>query len=238
MKFAILSDIHSNWQALQAVMADMPEVDEVICLGDVVGYGGDPILCLDFVQEKKWPTLVGNHDRACTDVDILEWFNEDAARAIEWTVVKLGTERLNWLAALPDCDQIGDEIVLVHGSPRDHIYEYILDGPTAEANLALIDGQICFHGHTHVPGIFRHDDGKVIHEYQVGTFRLGGTELVNPGSVGQPRDGVPDASYAIWDRSAATFEFRRCAYDREGAKKAIRAAKLPGRFADRLDTGR
>jgi predicted phosphodiesterase len=83
MKFAIVSDIHSNWQALQAVMADMPEVDEVICLGDVVGYGGDPILCLDYVREKNWPTLVGNHDRACTDVDILEWFNEDAARAIE-----------------------------------------------------------------------------------------------------------------------------------------------------------
>jgi predicted phosphodiesterase len=238
MKFAIVSDIHSNWQALEAVLADMPKVDEVICLGDVVGYGGSPNECLDLVRAKHWPTLVGNHDRACTDVDILEWFNEDAARAIEWTVGKLGAERLGWLAALPDSDQIGDEIVLVHGSPRDHIYEYILDASTAEANLALIDGQICFHGHTHVPGIFRREDGQVIHEYQVGTFKLNPSELVNPGSVGQPRDGIADSSYAIWDRSAGTFEFRRVGYDREAAKQAIRDAKLPDRFAERLDTGR
>src|SRR5205807_500929 len=131
--YLVISDIHSNWQALEAVMADFPTLDEVICLGDVVGYGGDPNKCLDHVRDKRWPTLVGNHDRACTDVDILEWFNEDAARAIEWTVAHLGKNRLDWLQSLPDCDQIGDEIVLVHGSPRDHIYEYILDGPTADA---------------------------------------------------------------------------------------------------------
>jgi len=128
--------------------------------------------------------------------------------------------------------------VLVHGSPRDHIYEYILDAATAEANLSLVEGQVCFHGHTHVPGIFRRESGQLLHEYQVGTFKLTGTELVNPGSVGQPRDGIPDASYAIWDRSAGTFEFRRVAYDREGAKRAIRSAKLPDRFAERLDSGR
>jgi diadenosine tetraphosphatase ApaH/serine/threonine PP2A family protein phosphatase len=238
MKFAVVSDIHSNWQALEAVLADMPHVDEVLCLGDVVGYGANPNQCLDLVREKGWPTLVGNHDRACTDVDILEWFNEDAARAIEWTVGRLGADRLGWLAALPDTNEIGGEVLLVHGSPRDHIYEYILDAPTAEANLALIDGQVCFHGHTHVPGIFRHEGGRLVHEYEVGTFKLSSSELVNPGSVGQPRDGVPDASYAIWDRSAGTFEFRRVPYDREGAKKAIRDAKLPDRFADRLDTGR
>jgi diadenosine tetraphosphatase ApaH/serine/threonine PP2A family protein phosphatase len=238
VRFGIVSDIHSNWQALQAVLADMPAVDEVICLGDVVGYGADPNRCVDLVREKGWPTLVGNHDRACTDVDILEWFNEDAARAIEWTVARLGADRLRWLSELPDCDQIGDEIVLVHGSPRDHIYEYILDAATAEANLSLVEGQVCFHGHTHVPGIFRRESGQLLHEYQVGTFKLTGTELVNPGSVGQPRDGIPDASYAIWDRSAGTFEFRRVAYDREGAKRAIRSAKLPDRFAERLDSGR
>jgi diadenosine tetraphosphatase ApaH/serine/threonine PP2A family protein phosphatase len=238
MKFAVVSDIHSNWQALQAVMADLPAIDEVICLGDVVGYGGDPNKCLDYVRDKRWPTLVGNHDRACTDVDILEWFNEDAARAIEWTVAHLGRDRLSWLADLPDCDQIGDEILLVHGSPRDHIYEYILDGPTADANLNLIGSKTCFHGHTHVPGIFRRNEGQLVHEYQLGTFQLKGTELVNPGSVGQPRDGVPDASYAIWDRHAGTVEFRRVPYDREGAKEAIRKAKLPDRFAERLDAGR
>ena len=148
MKFAVISDIHSNWQALEAVMADFPTLDEVICLGDVVGYGGDPNKCLDHVRDKRWPTLVGNHDRACTDVDILEWFNEDAARAIEWTVAHLGKNRLDWLQSLPDCDQIGDEIVLVHGSPRDHIYEYILDGPTADATFIgrLIDRLLVYVG--------------------------------------------------------------------------------------------
>jgi len=238
VKIAVLSDIHSNWQALEAVVADMPEVDAIICLGDVVGYGGDPIRCLDYVRDKRWPTLVGNHDRACTDVDILDWFNEDAAKAIEWTVAHLGKDRLKWLSTLPDVDQVGDEVLLVHGSPRDHIYEYILDNPTAEANLDMIDGQVCFHGHTHVPGIFRRRNGQLVHEYDVATFGLKGPELVNPGSVGQPRDGNPDASYAIWDRHASSFEFRRVAYDREGAKLAIRDAKLPDRFAERLDQGR
>ena len=239
MRIGIVSDIHGNIQALEAVVADMSDVDAVICLGDVVGYGGNPIECIDFVRDLGWPTLVGNHDRACTDVEVLQWFNEDAARAIEWTVGHIGRNRIEWLGSLPEEDEVGDEVVLVHGSPRDHIYEYILDAATAEANLALLDGsKICFHGHTHVPGIFRKDDGRLIHEYDLGTFRLEGPELVNPGSVGQPRDGEPDASYAIWDRLKQTFEFRRVPYDREGAKTAIRAAKLPERFADRLDVGR
>ena len=239
MKIGVVSDIHANWQALEAVLADMPPVAEVVCLGDVVGYNADPQRCLDFVREKGWPTLVGNHDRACTDVDILDWFNEDAAKAIEWTVNKLGAERLAWLAGLPDENQIGGDILLVHGSPRDHIYEYILDIATAEANLDLIGEQVCFHGHTHVPGIFRRENGTLRHDYEVGgAFPLNGPALVNPGSVGQPRDGNPDASYAIWDRVANTFEFRRVPYDREGAKSAIRAAKLPERFAERLDVGK
>ena len=239
MKIAVVSDIHANWHALEAVLADMPAVAEVICLGDIVGYNAEPLKCLDFVREKRWPTLVGNHDRACTDVDILDWFNDDAAKAIEWTVNQLGKERLDWLAGLPDENHIGEEILLVHGSPRDHIYEYILDVPTAEANLDLIGEQVCFHGHTHVPGIFRREEGTLKHDYAIGgVYKLEGPSLVNPGSVGQPRDGIPDASYAIWDRLAGTFEFRRVAYDREGAKAAIRASRLPERFADRLDVGK
>jgi diadenosine tetraphosphatase ApaH/serine/threonine PP2A family protein phosphatase len=238
LRFGVLSDIHANWPALEAVMADMPAVDEVICLGDVVGYGADPVRCIDYVREKGWPTLVGNHDRACTDAEILDWFNEDAARAIEWTVVRLGQDRLDWLAGLPDTDQLGGDVVLVHGSPRDHIYEYILDGTTASANLDLLDGQVCFHGHTHVPGIFRRFKGELLHEYDLGTFVLEPDELVNPGSVGQPRDGDPDASYGVWDRTTGTFEFRRVTYDREAAKRAIREARLPERFALRLDAGR
>jgi diadenosine tetraphosphatase ApaH/serine/threonine PP2A family protein phosphatase len=127
---------------------------------------------------------------------------------------------------------------MVHASPRDHIYEYVLDTAVAHANLELIDGGVCFHGHTHVPGIFGLSDGAVTHDYRVDTFRLKGPALVNPGSVGQPRDGSPTASYGIWDTELETFEFRRVRYDIKGAQRAIRKSKLPERFALRLETGR
>ncbi len=237
MKIAIVSDIHSNWQALEAVLRDCPPVDETICLGDVVGYGGDPSRCVDEVTKRQWPTLVGNHDRACTDPEILEWFNDDAASVVRWTIEVIGPERLQWLRGLPD-SHFEHDVLLVHASPRDHIYEYVLDTAVAHANLELLDGGVCFHGHTHVPGIFGLSNDAVTHEYRVDTFRLSGPALVNPGSVGQPRDGLPTASYGVWDVEAKTFEFRRVRYDIKGAQRAIRKARLPERFALRLESGR
>lgn len=237
MRIAILSDIHANWQGLEAVLEDCPPVDETLCLGDVVGYGGDPVRCLDEVVERGWRTLVGNHDRACTDLAILEWFNDDAATVVRWTIDVIGDERLQWLRDLPEC-QTNNGCLLVHASPRDHIYEYVLDTAVAYANLELLKDQVCFHGHTHIPGIFGLSEGQVTHDYRVETFRLAGPALVNPGSVGQPRDGIPMASYGIWDVDRGTFEFRRVRYDIGGAQKAIRKANLPERFALRLETGR
>ncbi|HZQ49388.1 MAG TPA: metallophosphoesterase family protein [Candidatus Dormibacteraeota bacterium] len=237
MRIAILSDIHANWQGLEAVLDDCPAVDETLCLGDVVGYGGDPIRCLDEVVRRGWLTLVGNHDRACTDPAILEWFNDDAATVVRWTIDVIGEERLNWLRDLPEADY-KEDVLLVHASPRDHIYEYILDTAVAYANLQVLKDRVCLHGHTHVPGIFALSDGQVTHDYRIDRFRLAGPCLVNPGSVGQPRDGVPLASYGIWDVDAGTFEFRRVRYDIGGAQEAIRKAKLPERFAARLETGR
>ena len=237
MKIGVVSDIHANWQALSAVVEHAQDVDEVICLGDVVGYGGDPIRCLDLVRERGWMTLVGNHDRACTDERILDWFNPDAATAIHWTKDQLGDERLAWLAERPEKELKGGA-TLVHGSPRDPIYEYILDGVTAAANLELIGQQVCFHGHSHLPGMFYLDQDQVAHNYWHGRGHLKGPMLVNPGSVGQPRDGDPQASYGVWDSEAATFEWRRLPYDVEGAQAAIRAAGLPARFAERLGLGR
>lgn len=237
MRIGVFSDIHANWQALEAVLAHAePDIDTGICLGDVVGYGGDPVKCLDEIRAKGWPTLVGNHDRACTDQQILDWFNDDAAHVIRWTIESLGKDRLDWLANLPEAaDQ--DGILLVHASPRDPIFEYILDGATAAANLELLEGKACLHGHTHVPGCFSFNGENVEHAYWVGQLRVVGPALINPGSVGQPRDGNPDASYAIWDTDLETFEWRRIPYDREGAKRAILKAKLPPRFAARLDVG-
>src|SRR4030088_156510 len=168
------------------------------------GTAGDPKRCMDEVTERGWLPLVGNHDRICLDPEILEWFNEDAASVVRWTIDAIGEERLGWLRGLPD-SHVEHDVLLVHASPRDHIYEYVLDTAVAHANLELMDGGVCFHGHTHVPGIFGLSDGAVTHEYRVDTFRLKGPALVNPGSVGQPRDGSPTASYRVWDTEKATL---------------------------------
>jgi diadenosine tetraphosphatase ApaH/serine/threonine PP2A family protein phosphatase len=236
MRIAVVSDIHANWPALQAILEDLEGVDDVICLGDVVGYGGQPLPCLDHVSGQGWLTLVGNHDRACTDAEALLWFNADAAAAVRWTAAQLDPGRARWLGGLPE-RATRDDVLLVHGSPRGPVHEYVLDQFTAAANLELLDGGVCFHGHTHLPGVFHVEHGSVVHDYRLGPVPLTGPALVNPGSVGQPRDRNPDASYGIWDTEAGSFDFRRVPYDREAAKRAILEAGLPPRFASRLDVG-
>ena len=236
MRVAVISDIHANWQALEAVMADLPRVDDVVCLGDLVGYGGEPARCLDFVRRRGWLTLSGNHDLACTDGDVLGWFNEDAAVAIRWTIEQLGPDRIAWLRGLPPSER-RDGALLVHASPRSPVFEYVMDFESAEANLDQLGRGLCFHGHSHLPGVFCLEHGRVEHDYRLGTFALQGPALVNPGSVGQPRDRDPDASYGVWNTADATFEFRRVAYDRAAAQRAILDAGLPDRFAHRLDYG-
>jgi diadenosine tetraphosphatase ApaH/serine/threonine PP2A family protein phosphatase len=240
VRIAVVSDIHANWDALEAVLDDLGgqgAVAEVVCLGDVVGYGPDPARCLEHVRSNGWLTLVGNHDRACTDPTVLGWFNADAAAAIRWSVEQLDSDQLDWLRGLPErAERPG--LQLLHGSPRDPVYEYILDSQTAEDNLRLVGDSVCFHGHTHVPGVFHVEHGEVTHDYQHGSLKVTGPALVNPGSVGQPRDGDPDASYGIWDSEASSFEFRRVPYDRERVKQAILENQLPPRLAFRLDFGR
>jgi diadenosine tetraphosphatase ApaH/serine/threonine PP2A family protein phosphatase len=236
MRVAIISDIHANWPALEAVLDDLPAIDDVICLGDVVGYGGNPIQCLDYVRNRQWLTLLGNHDLACADRDVLDWFNDDAATAIRWTVEQIGPERVDWLGARPPTDR-RDGALLVHASPRSPVFEYVMDAESAAANLSELDGGLCFHGHSHLPGVFRMDGDRVRHHYGAGPIELHGPALVNPGSVGQPRDRDPDSSYGIWDTEAGTFEFRRVGYDRLAAQKAIMEAGLPARFAHRLEFG-
>src|SRR5204863_8338075 len=134
--------------------------------------------CLDEVTRHLWIDLVGNDDRACTDPEILEWFNDDAAAVVRWTIEVIGAKRLEWLRGLPD-SHFEHDVLLVHASPRDHIYEYVLDTAVAHANLELPDGRICFHGHTHVPGIFGMSSDTVTHEYRVETFKLNGAALEN-----------------------------------------------------------
>lgn len=236
MKVAVISDIHANWPALEAVLDHLPTIDDVVCLGDVVGYGGSPIQCLDYVRNRQWLTLLGNHDLACVDRDVLDWFNEDAATAIRWTVEQIGDDRVEWLGGRPPADR-RDGALFVHASPRSPVFEYVMDAESAAANLSEIGEGLCFHGHSHLPGVFWLEDGRVQHDYHLGTVELQGPVLVNPGSVGQPRDRDPDSSYGIWDTEAGTFEFRRVGYDRQAAQKAILAAGLPSRFAHRLEFG-
>ncbi len=236
MRVAVISDIHANWQALEAVVADLPEIDSIVCLGDLVGYGGDPIRCVDLVRERGWLTLLGNHDLACAEREVLDWFNEDAAVAIRWTVDQIGADRVDWLRDRPPIEQL-DGALLVHASPRSPVFEYVMDAESAALNLGQLGDALCFHGHSHLPGVYRIDDDVVRHDYQHGTIAIDGPALVNPGSVGQPRDRDPDSSYGIWDTEAGTFEFRRVSYDRDAAQRAILEAGLPARFAHRLDFG-
>src|SRR2546427_6669767 len=191
----------------------MPSIDDVVCLGDVVGYGGDPKSCLDRVRAAGWLVLAGNHDGPSTDPRALGWFNEGAAAVVRWTIEVLDNGRLGWLGALPE-QASHDDVLFVHGSPGSPTFEYVLAFDTAARTLDLISERVCFHGHTHIPGVFYSEDGRLRHDYEQGFCVLNPPALVNPGSVGQPRDGNPDASYLIWDPESDTVEFRRVAYDR------------------------
>ncbi|MEP6470081.1 MAG: metallophosphoesterase family protein [Chloroflexota bacterium] len=240
MRLAVLSDIHANLAALDAVRADLPEVDELWVLGDIVGYGPQPNEVVATLQEMGARSVMGNHDGAAIGQVDVSWFNPDAARAITWTASVIDENTRAYLAALPEVRRSG-ELTAVHGSPRDPTWEYISDVAVAGANLAAFDTRLCLHGHTHVPVVYRTDDGQVqaVHPVpgspvSVETGRL----LVNPGSVGQPRDGNPAASYLVIDMSANEAQFHRVSYDVMATQRLMRDAGLPPRLAERLSYGR
>lgn len=234
---AIIADIHGNRQALEAVLSDLPPgAHTIVCLGDIVGYGADPGWCVDHIRESGHLVIGGNHDRACVDPAVLRWFNAAAGIGIQWTIAHLNYQQLKWLGALSQAASYCGAMV-VHGSPRDPTFEYLVDMPVVHANLTLLGDRTCFHGHTHLPGIFEGFPHEITHRYSVTSVPVGGAQLINPGSVGQPRDGDVRASYGLWDIEGSTFEFRRLDYDREAAKAAIRLHGLPASFATRLDQG-
>jgi predicted phosphodiesterase len=240
MRVAVLSDIHANLAALQAVRDDLPEVDEVWVLGDIVGYGPQPNEVIATLQEMGARSVMGNHDGAAIGQVDVSWFNPDAARAIGWTGEALDDNARAYLGTLPEVRRDGD-LTAVHGSPRDPTWEYITGPDVATANLASFDTRICLHGHTHVPIVFRADGGSVevvsatpgapvtIHE---------GRLLLNPGSVGQPRDGDPASSYMVLETEAGSAEFRRVSYDIDATQRLMREADLPPRLVERLRYGR
>jgi predicted phosphodiesterase len=240
MRLAVLSDIHANLAALEAVRDAMPQVDEVWVLGDIVGYGPQPNEVISALQEMGARSVMGNHDGAAIGQVDASWFNPDAARAIGWTSEVIDDNARAYLGALPEVRRDGD-LTAVHGSPRDPTWEYITGPDVASANLASFDTRICLHGHTHVPIIFRAEEGEV----QAVSATPGspitiaeGRLLLNPGSVGQPRDGDPASSFVVIDTEAGTAEFHRVGYDIERTQRLMREVDLPARLVERLRYGR
>ena len=239
MRIAVLSDIHANLPALEAVLAALGPVDAVWHLGDVVGYGPHPDEVVARLRELGAVGVRGNHDAATRDLGMAEWFNADARLAIEWTAGRISPETRAWLAGLPERAELG-EMTLVHGSPRDPTWEYIMTAPDARASLAAFATPYCFYGHTHIPAAWRVDDGRVepLGPSHGSVLPLDGRRLLlNPGSVGQPRDGDPRASAAILDLAASTLTWHRVAYPIAEVQAAMRAAAFPARLVARLERG-
>lgn len=240
MRIAVLSDIHSNLVALDAVLAHAAPVDAVWHLGDVVGYGPDPDGVVARLIEVGAIGVRGNHDAAAIGGPEIEWFNPEARAAAEWTRDTIDGTTRAWLSALPE-RHVADQLTLVHGSPRDPIREYVSTPDVALENLAVLETPYGLNGHTHVPVAFclaPDDSMRIVEPGDGGTLGLDGQRaLINPGSVGQPRDGDPDASYLILDPETATVTWHRVPYDVAVVQAAIRAAGLPVRLADRLAFG-
>jgi predicted phosphodiesterase len=238
--YAVISDIHGNLEALEAVLADIPEgVETIYCLGDVIGYGASPNECCELVREREMPLITGNHDLAVTDLSTdLAWFNPVAAAAVEWTREQLSEENAGFLRSRPRTMQ-HENALFVHGSVRDPD-EYIMDALTAQENLAVLRSEypgvpVCFFGHTHVKTVAPSPNGSGLGGEPL-DLGHDGPYLVNPGSVGQPRDGDTFASYILVEDTQVVYRFVE--YDLAKSQTKIRAAGLPDVLADRLAIGR
>ncbi len=238
----VVSDVHSNLEALEAVMADAADrggFDQVWCLGDAVGYGPDPGLCLSLLRSHDLIAVAGNHDFAAVGKRTTQDFNGAARAAAVWTHSALSPEDSEFLSALP-FTETRDPFTLVHGSLRQPIDEYLLDAEAAQATLELLQGRFLLVGHSHLPFICRENGGEPEFRqftedevFPLGTERL----IINPGSVGQPRDRDRRPSYAIYDQAMQTIERHRVEYDIARTQQKMRAVGLPEYLIDRLDHG-
>lgn len=243
MRLAVLSDIHANLVALDAVLEDLaslPPVDELWVCGDIVGYGPQPNEVVERLRERGMRAVMGNHDGAAVGLVEVAWFNDAAAAAIRWTAEVLTTESRDYLAALPERRVAGD-LTAVHGSPRDPIWEYVTSAAVAAASLGSFETRICLFGHTHYPMLYAQDDdgvSEMVGAAGIGSALPGGRLMLNPGSVGQPRDGNPASAYLVVDLDAQALEFRRVPYDIGRTQALMREARLPTWLAERLSHGR
>ena len=245
MIVAVLSDIHANLPALDAVLASLGTVDAVWHLGDVVGYGAEPDGVVERLRDIGAVGVKGNHDDAACGGPSIAEFNPTARIAAEWTRAHMSPDTREYLTALPPTLAPVPDFTLAHGSPRDPIFEYVLDAAIARENLGAFQTPYCLIGHTHYPVAFRERHSGRAARFSMETLDPGGEAirldqrrtLVNPGSVGQPRDGNPAASYAMLDTDALTVTWRRVAYDVETARRRIVDAGLPRQLGRRLEFG-
>ena len=239
VRVAVLSDIHSNGPALEAVLAALPEVDAIWQLGDVVGYGPHPVGVIERLSSKGAGGVRGNHDAAALGEIDTEWFNGDARTAVEWSGTQLTAPARKWLTALPTTRREG-HFTLAHASPRDPVWEYVYSPSIAAAVFGAFDTTHCLVGHTHVPLVFREGrDAIEMLDPRIGeVVRLDERRtILNPGSVGQPRDGDPRASAMVLDTEALTATWLRIPYPVEETQAAMREAGLPARLVERLSYG-
>ena len=243
MRYLVISDIHANLHALEAVLADAarPGYDRVLFLGDLVGYGGDPAAVIDRTLALDPVAIIrGNHDKVCAGLEPASLFNEIARQSIEWTAGVLSPAQLKTLADLPKGPlTVAPGLEICHGAPFDEDF-YLFDGADAARAIDAATERICLFGHTHLPAVFATaGDPARAAEDQDGSLGLPykGPALINVGSVGQPRDGDPRAAYGLLDIARNTIQLHRTPYDIAGAQQSIRSKGLPDWLALRLERG-
>jgi diadenosine tetraphosphatase ApaH/serine/threonine PP2A family protein phosphatase len=243
-KILVLSDIHANLDALDAVLRDAGQTEEVWCLGDLVGYGPDPKECVERVANlSNLVCLLGNHDAAVTGKLDLSAFNRDAILSVQWSRAQLNNRQIELLAGLPEV-VVKEGVTLTHGSPRNPIWEYLLDINTVQINFSHFSTPFCFVGHTHIPiwyTLNNNGNGNQHVDWMTPPVGEPGIlhpkAILNPGSVGQPRDRDSRASYAIYYPENKYWELRRVKYNIQAVQNRINSAGLPARHSARLEDG-
>ncbi|RJQ31928.1 MAG: metallophosphoesterase [Actinobacteria bacterium] len=240
MKTAIISDIHSNIEAFEAVLAQIGK-DKVYCLGDIVGYGPNPNECVELVREKACVVIAGNHDFGSVGQIDISGFTKEAQFVCRFTHDRLALDNFSYLKELFETASPQDNVTLVHGSLKSPLFQYILGQKAARSSFKLLKTPLCFFGHTHLPIIYKLKGRKLTVEGLVEDENLfldkEARYLINPGSIGQPRDGDPRASYLIFDNKNYSVCLKRVAYNVSKTQKTMLKANLPQPLISRLTVG-
>lgn len=243
MRYAIISDVHSNLEAFESVISEIRRESpaQILFLGDIVGYGPDPNECIEKIKEAADIVLIGNHDHAAIGLTDVSYFNTYARAAIEWTMSQLNDRERSYLSELPMTGEFtSDDIFLVHATPRrPQDWNYIFTMEDIIENFECFTRKICLLGHSHIPVVIAMDNsGRLGVLKDEVTIEEGHRYIINVGSVGQPRDGNPDAAYVIYDTQSSIVRIKRVSYDYHITQEKMKKAGLPDYLINRLATGR